>query len=182
MLILILAIATIIGLVVSLSKAIRFLRNEEVSSAKTWGLIALTIISVFMIFVWLYKKIKGGDNQTLISGNLGNTFISNWSEGDYVRVKLLVATELYAVMDVASIPNGVQVSPLPPWKTKEISGYIKTPKFSPPSDTPELANVSYRAGYDVTVIGANGTGKGNTYFVPKTAILAITNESVPVEG
>lgn len=175
MILLILAIATIIGLVVSLSKAIRFLRNEEVSSAKTWGLIALTIISVFLIFVWLYKKIKGTDNQTLISGNLGNTFNSNWKEGDYVILSINKDVRILGTYPPERTGDGImRTTEVPymdlkvntPEKPYSIHGYIT-------KGTDE---------YQIRTIGPNGISEGITYKVKIVDVLSIKKISVPVEG
>ena len=183
MLLLIFAIAALIGLIMSVSKTLRFLRQEDTTLAKKWAIISVVIILGYMLLAWIYKKLRGNDT-TITTGNIDIDSIgsSDWKEGDYVRVKLISQTELYAYMDVKSIPGGVSVSPPAPWKTDIISGWITTSQFNPPSDTPELANVVYTPSYKVTVLASNGVGKGTTYLVKKSSILSIKKTDVPVEG
>lgn len=57
MLLLILAIAAIIGLIISVTKSIGFLRQEDTKSSSKWAWIAISIVLVYALFALLYKKL-----------------------------------------------------------------------------------------------------------------------------
>lgn len=70
MLLLIIAISAIIGLIVAVSKSIRFLKLEDTKSSKKWAIVALVIVLVYLLISWIYKKIVGaGTNEML--GDMG---------------------------------------------------------------------------------------------------------------
>jgi hypothetical protein len=57
MLLLILAIASVIGLIISVTKSIRFLGQEDTKSSSKWAWIAVSIVLVYALFALLYKKL-----------------------------------------------------------------------------------------------------------------------------
>ncbi|PWK27040.1 hypothetical protein LV89_01852 [Arcicella aurantiaca] len=78
MLILILAIAAIIGLIISVSKSIRFLRQEDTKSSSKWAWIAVSIVLVYALFALLYRKLfpsKLASNQILVGNKVRTLYV-----------------------------------------------------------------------------------------------------------
>lgn len=110
MLLLILAIAAIIGLIISVSKSIRFLRNEDTKSSSKWAWIAVSIVLVYALFALLYRKLFPDKTTVLEIGRTKYKLKANEvrsSGKPYSNFDLIANTAIYKAVNrmIISVEN-----------------------------------------------------------------------------
>lgn len=71
---LIISIATFIGLIISVGKAIRFLKKEDTAKAKFWAIITIIILVVYGIVYFIYTQIIKTVDKITLSNNKNGMF------------------------------------------------------------------------------------------------------------
>lgn len=72
MIFLIAGIAVLIGLIISVTKSLRFLREEDTVASRKWAFIAVGIVLVYALFIFIVNKLA---NQALQAGTSLQTYV-----------------------------------------------------------------------------------------------------------